>query len=369
MHTLPARSPWSQIGLFTLAAVFMLACVLLYPPLCVPLALCMPLLACPAQARVGLWAALLLPLVPGIGALLAGGDSGLCLLLLPSPYLGLLWTHWARRRKLSFAMMSMGLSGILLFCQVLWWSGMLAKYGEGSLPGLAGHIVTSLSTLPTSGNLLVQLVQAGFLPLPEQFRQSMGIQLGGLTLLNPLLQADLLNALRFRLQDLLTRLAPAFLMQTSLVLGLCTALRTSKAFGRTNAQPIAILFRSGDKEIRRQILPYPLFRTLRFPREYRGHLLFLMLVSLLLSLLEGPFPALLSTLLYAAVSTVFSLLGASVLVFFVTRNHPRRAVLAGILAVLCGAVFPTLLLLLGVLDQFISLRSAAPYHQEEDSSK
>ena len=366
MQAATAANPRKRIVLLVVSLALALAAVLLFPPLAVPMSFLMPLVACPVQFSLGLWHSLLLPLAPCLGAVLTGMDLPLSLLLLPSSYFCLLLTQWASRRKFSFTSVAAMLAGLMLLAQTLWWGRVMMLLGGDLFAGLAERTVGTLSVLPNSNSLLYSLVQMGFLELPARFQQSAGLRLGSLVVLNPALRTELLNALRFQLHGLLKAGIPLLLVQSSLIIGLFTALRTTKEISKRTASSSAPLPQQEDQAPAQEPVPYPLFRIFRLPSAYRGYLFFLALMSLVLALSPGDVPALMSTLAMVAFVTVYRLLGASALVFFLCRRNPDRSFWAGFLACALYVSFPTLLFVLGLADQFMDLRTVILHHQEED---
>ncbi len=366
MHAATAFSPFKRIALRILPVALAMAAVLLLPPLAVPMAFLLPLVVCPGQFSQGLWFSLPLSLVPCAGLLLAGGDLPSSLLLLPCPCLCLLLTQWASRRKLSFTAVAAMLSGLALLTQTLWWARVTALVGGDLFAGLAEQTVALLSASPNSGSLLYNLTQVGFLELPARFRENAGIPLGRFFVLNPALRIELLNALRFQLHGMLRTGIPSLLVQSSLIIGLFTALRATKELGRQAAATGAALLQEGEEPLPPERIPYPLFRAFRLPDAYRGYLLFLALASLGLAMAQGEVPALISTLAMVAFVTVYRLLGASVLVFLLCRRDPEWAFWAGLLACALYLAFPSVLFVLGMADQFMNLRTTPLFHHHEE---
>lgn len=364
MHATAAPNHWKRIALPVLCIALLCVCLLQAPWLAMPLAFLMPVIVCPAQVRVGSWFSLLLPLLPCAGSLLAGGDLLLSLLLLPCSYGSLLLTSRARRSKLSFSLTALLLVGVALVTNGLWWARVMDLYEGDLFSGLANQTVQNLASLPSWGNWLYQMVALGVLPLPAAYAQTAGFRLGDLIFLNPALQTELLNALRFQLYSFLRQAVPQLLVQGSLLVGVCAALRTAKAIGKNSLPPISIVFRSGSHEIQRSIAAYPQFRNLRLPASYRNHALFLGLAGFVTLLFDGEFSLMLGSLLVSAFTGVFSLLGAAVLVFWATRRGASAGIPGALLAAGLALVFPTGLLVVGLLDQFMDLRLALLNHSK-----
>ena len=250
-----------------------------------------------------------------------------------------------------------------MLTQTFGWDGLCSLWGEICLPTCNANWLTYLSELPNSGNCSTAWFQVGFLKIAAQFEHAIGFPIGGLIILNPALRWELLNALRFRLYDLLKAAIPSLLIQSSLIIGLFTALRSAKEIGRRSA-PAEL--EPGHKAVPTGQVPYPLFRTLRLPHADRRYVAFLALVALGLGLVDGEIPALMSSLMMAAFATICRLMGASTLVFFLCRRHPARSLFAGLLTGAVYLLFPTLLLILGMADQFMDLRNATFHHHEGD---
>ncbi|MDD3214030.1 MAG: hypothetical protein PHY64_10155, partial [Eubacteriales bacterium] len=178
--------------------------------------------------------------------------------------------------------------------------------------------------------------------LPDAYTGSRAFQLGNLMFLNPSLERELLNMLRLRLSEGFASWIPSLLVQGALIIGVFTALLT--AHSRARKTPGAT--------------PAPLFRSLKLTRTEQGYMLALCLITLLAGLVDNTFLSLLSTLTYAGFSTVYQLLGAAVLIAMLSRNHPQRAPIYGILSALIYLAVPIALFLLGLFDQFIRLRSS-----------
>ncbi|MCL1855667.1 MAG: hypothetical protein FWF86_08030 [Clostridia bacterium] len=368
MHFAEASSPWKQWGIQFVYIALLLGCVLLIPLLSVPMAFFMPLLICPVRAPRSLFFRLLLPLAPCTGMLLAGTDFSLCLLLLPCAYLCIGVIRLNRFSRVPVTSIFLLLCLILLGTQALWWLRLGILLGGDLFPDLAEKTVESISQLSNSGNVLMQMVRVGLLALPAQSQNVTGFRLGNLVLLDPHLRIELLNALRFQLESLFRQGIPSLVVQCSLAVSLFTVLRTLRDRNKQSSSATSPVSCAKDREANRQVSPYPSFRTLRLPPAFRGHILLLVVGSFALGLMEGPVPALMSSLMTAAFSSVYQLLGAAVVVHYIGAKRSSRLKLAAILAVVLYLTFPTLLFMLGLADQFLNLRAIVPSYQEEESS-
>jgi hypothetical protein len=296
--------------------------------------------------------AFLLPAASALAFWLGGGpgDPYLAVLLFALPCLMMLAITLARRFRFSFT----GEMGLCVAACIAVLLLMLVRVSDllraPLFSGLAEYAVNRLNNSYLSGSIFYRLVSVGFLTVPESLRNVAGLRLGDLVMLNPVLQLELSNMLRLRLNDSLREWLPMLVVQGSLILGLFGALLCEGGRARKTGKP----------EIR------PLFRTLHLPRRERRYMLVICIATVLTSPSDNAFTAQLCMTLYAAFSGVYQLLGAAVLVFLLCRNHPARAPLYGTLAALLYAIFPLALFVLGMADQFMHLRAAGLSHQEEE---
>jgi hypothetical protein len=321
-----------------------------------PLALPVGLLLAPLCAYLyGLGAyslAFLMPTVPvaayRFGA--GGGDPYLSVLLFVLPYLCMAALMLSRRLRFSLT----GEAGLCVAVYLAVLLGMLARVsamlGAPLFAGLSAYAVAQLNSAYQAGDLYFRLASAGFLTVPEGMRAAAGLQLGGMVWLNPLLQLELSNMLRLRLDEGLRVWVPTLLMQGSLTLGLFCALLAERGAARKAGTPAAA----------------PLFRTLHLPKREQGYLLFICVATVLTSVSGHTYTALLCTALYATFAGVCQLLGAAVLVFLFSRRHPARAPLYGALATALYILFPLALFVLGIADQLMHLRARGLSQQEEE---
>lgn len=339
------RYLWQGFALTAILwAVFML------PPLGLLLALTLALAACPALARGDRPFAWALAVTPGVAWLLAGGETAIALWLPLPCCLCLAAVSLGHRRSLPFAAQMLLCAGAFLLAAL----GMLVRVGDL----LGGPLFTQIAAFATrrvegslmGGALLYRLADAGLLTIPDAYREVAGLQLGDYVLLNPLLFKELLNMLRLRLDEGLRLWIPTLLMQGALLTGLFTVLFSQRVYARRDGKPQEA----------------PLFRTLRLPRRDRGYVLAICIGILVTSFSGHTLVSLTQTLLYAAFTAVYQLLGAAVTVFLLANRHPTRAPLYGVLAAVLYLLFPLVLFVLGLADQFMNLRASALKHQEEE---
>ncbi|NLI22047.1 MAG: hypothetical protein GX418_10955 [Clostridiales bacterium] len=343
---------WKRFVWQPLAFAALLGCVYLFAPLAFVLAFLLPLAVCPAMTEGKTWFALSVPLAPSLGYLLAGGDPIIGAMLPLFPFLCLPVVSFRRRLRISLV----GETLLVTAAFVLSALAMLVRLSElinGPLfPGIAEYVVDTIRGSLYSGAILYRLTNAGVLTLPDAFANAMALQLGDLVWLHPALQTELLNMLRLRLNEAFTQWIPALLMQGGLLVGLLSTLAAERARARRDGT-----------------VP-PAFRQVRLSRREQGYVLVLCLGVVATSFSDQPVTALVCLLMYAAFSAVCQIQGAAVMVALLTRRHPGRAPLYGLLAALLYALFPLSLFILGVADQFVNLRAAGkridPQNQEEE---
>lgn len=336
---------WQVLAVAALAA----ALYFVYP-LALPVGLLMPLASCSLHGRGETGFAFVLPAAPAFAYLVGGGDHYLAVLLLLLPLFCLLAVVLSRRVRFSFSAETGLCVAFYLLAGLLMLSRVRAMLGAPLFSGLADYAVRQINGSLMGGSILYRLATVGYLTVPPGLRAVAGLQLGDLVWLNPLLQIELTNMLRLRLDEGLQVWLPTLLMQGSLTLGLFSALLAER--GRTRKAETPKLT--------------PLFRTLHLPRREQGYLLMVCIGTVLTSFSSQTYTSLLCTTLYATFAGVYQLLGAAVMVFLLCRRHPGRAPLYGVLAAVLYVIFPLALFVLGMADQFMHLRAASLSHQEEE---
>ncbi len=366
MHATATQNPWKRFALPFVSVALLLACVLMAPVLSIPCAVFLPLVVCPLQISVNPWFAMILPLVPCGGLLWAGADLLLSLCLLSFSYFSLFASLMMSRHKLDLNAAILWHVAAVLLAQSLFWWRVGALVGGPLFPGLADALTQAVAAAPNSNKILFALVQYGFIALPSQAQQTLALLFRDLIFLEPALRTEVLNALHFLFFSTVRQFIPSVLMQLSLILGLFTALHSVQAQLRRHPRPAFVLYRKEGKPQVCGVAFSPTFRSLQFPRPARPYLFFLGIAAMLLRMSGGEVATLASDLMLSAFVTIFALLGAATLVFLLTKDQPRKASGAGLLAAALFALFPTALFLLGLGDQLLGLRMATIKHQEED---
>jgi hypothetical protein len=350
MDVTATSNTWKRVLRQSVAFAALWVCSYLFPPIAPFVSLLLPLIICPAFARGWLWFALGLPIAPLTAFLLGGGDWALVLMISVCPYLSLLLFAQARSRRIGLHAEIIGYFAAFVLGGLCMLARVSVLLGGDLFSQLSETIVSALQSSLQSGNILYRLVTLGVLAVPEAYADSAAIQLGNVILLDPGLQRELLNMLRLRLTESFTQWIPTYLMQGAVIVGVWTALLTARAHARRNAAS----------------QPTPAFRQLSLTRREQGYVLALCLIALVCGFMGSSLFSLLSTVTYAAFSAVYQLLGAAVAVEMLSRRHPNRLILYGLLIALVYLVVPFALFLLGVADQFLHLRGSNPNLPEEE---
>lgn len=353
MDATAAVGAWKKTAWQALALAALFALCYFWPLLAFGLMFLLPLAVCPAFSRGEFWFALGLPIVPLAACALAGFPLADALLTLLPSAMALAALQTARLSRADFTRITLLCIAAYLLAALAVLMRLRLQLGGELFSGMAAYAVSRVEGSVWSGNILYRLAAMGYLSIPESFRSVAGLPVGDYILLNPLLQRELVNMLRLRLHEDLALLVPQLLMQGALVLGLFTALRTARELARKDGKAAAV----------------PLFRTLHLPRREQRYMLLLCVGIVLTSFSDSAFLSLLCTLMYAAFSGVYQLLGAAAMLYLLSRNHPQRAPVYGVLAAALYALFPLALFILGMADQFLHLRASGTHpqeHQEEE---
>ena len=164
-------------------------------------------------------------------------------------------------------------------------------------------------------------------------------------------QQQMLMSLRLTLEMLLAQYLPSLFVQSCLIIGVFTALRLERMAGMV----LVVEAKTPSQKHTRVIAP-PSFRLLAIPRNLRMLTLGLAVASLVLLLSQNSVMQIVGQLCYATFQTMFTLLGAAVLVFLYTKNDPDRKTLSGILAAAVYVMAPFVLFLIGLADQSFHFR-------------
>lgn len=348
----PKRAEWTAllVGLAILCGVMFAA-----PALCAPLALIGPLLACPLLGRKEEPVAWASAAVPVVSSLIAGYDAFYAVSLLLIGLLPLLITRLVPSQKRP------GAAGMLMYISAMIFSlamvlcmavHMLGGPLQVTLPKL---IVQKMSRMKNLGDMLRQLAMQGLVSVPDGYTLDSPVR--------PLVQAtfnqQMLMSLRLTLEMLITQELPKLFVNASVLVGLFTALRLE----RMNGVLLVVEAKSASQKQTR-IVAAPSFRLLAMPRPLRMMMVVMALASFMLMMSYGALAQTIGRLCYATFETLFTLLGAAVLVFLYTKNDPDRKTLAGLLAAAMYVVAPFVLFLIGLFDQTFHFRNPQAHKPE-----
>lgn len=338
----PKRAEWMfmtfGLGLLCIA-------MLLLPALCIPLALCVPLLGCPLVGRKEEWAAWSAAVMPAVSSLLAGYDALYAISLMLIGLVPLLITRlipMPRRPGAKGMMMYISAIAVSLALTLALAAHALGGPLYATLPGV---IVDEISRMKDCTLILRQLAAMGLISVPDGY----SLQGAARPLMDAIHNQQMLMSLRLTLEMLIRQSLPQLFVQSCLLVGLFTELRLERVKG-----VMLVVETKTANEKRTRVIAPPSFRLLAIPQGLRTALVLLCLVSFLT--VENAAGQMLSDLAFAALSTVYMLLGAATIVFLYTKNDPDRKTLAGVIAAALYVLSPFLLLLIGVMEQFMHFR-------------
>lgn len=340
----PKRAEWMfmtfGLGLLCIA-------MLLMPALCIPLALCVPLLGCPLVGRREEWTAWSAAVMPAAASLLAGYDALYALSLVLIGLLPLLITRLIPMpRRPGAKGMMMYISAIAVSLAL---SLALAAHALGGplFATLPAAIVEQIGQMKDCTLILRQLAVMGLLSVPEGYT----VQSAARPLMDAVYNQQMLMSLRLTLEMLIRQSLPQLFVQAALLVGLFTELRLERVKG-----VMLVVETKTASEKRTRVIAPPAFRLLAIPQGLRMALVLLCLVSFLTMTPGNAVGQMLSDLVFAALTAVYMLLGAATIVFLYTRNDPDRKTLAGVIAAALYVLSPYLLLMIGVMEQFMHFR-------------
>lgn len=340
----PKRAEWTAmlIGMVLLCGV-----MLAVPALCVPLSLAVPLLACPMVGRREEPAAWTSAIVPVVAALIKGYDPFYAASLLLIGALPLLITRLVPMKQRP------GLRGVLMYLSAIAFSltvvlAMAVRMLGGPLQYTLAEAFTEwVAQSPQKQMLLHQFAINGLISIPE------GYAAQGLTgvLMETAYSREMLMSLRLTAEKLIAQELPSLFVQGCMIVGLFIPLRLE----RVNGVLLVVETRTAADKRTRVVTP-PGFRLLAMPRGMRGAAAALAVTALLLTI-SGSFAYTVGQLCYAALETMFCLLGAAVMVFVYTKNDPDRKTMAGVLAAALYMMAPFVLFVIGLADQTFHFRN------------
>lgn len=367
MQATATQPSWKQIGMLLIVTALLLAAALSVPWLCFPVALVLPLLLVPlAQSSylAFLFGALIIG-IPSVALVSLSSDITLAFCLAAIPLLNFFLSHILARHRQPLGSAILWHTAATLVGQLLWWWRVGILLGGNLFMGLADFLTRTLAAHPNGDALLFGLCQYGALSLPESVHP-IAYFFGSAVFNDSALRAETLNAFHFFVYSLGRQLIPSLTVQLSLIIGLFTALQTAHFGLAFRSKPALSFTPQKGRPMVHKAGQLETFSSLRLSRSTQGYLLALALSSLIFLRTGGDFLTMVGTTMLTAVTTVYSLLGASVLLYLLTKDYLKRTGFGAGLVVMLYLLFPTLLTLLGLFDQFVNLRIITPYHQEED---
>lgn len=367
MQATATRTSWKQIGMLLIVAAFLLAAVLSAPWLCFLVALLLPLFLVPlAQSSyLAFLLGTLISCIPSVALVSLISDMTLAFCLATIPLLNFFLSRFLAKHRQPLGSAILWHTAATLAGQLLCWWRVGAMLGGNLFVGLADFLTRTFAAHPNGNALLFGLCQYGVLSLPESVH-ALAYFLGSAVFNDSALRTETLNAFHFFVYSLGRQLIPSLIIQFSLIIGLFTALKTVHFGLASRSKPTLSFTPQKGGPMLRRAGQLETFSSLRLSRSTQGYLLALALTSLIFLRTGGDFLDMVGSTMLTAVTTVYSLLGASVLLYLLTKDRLKRTGFGVGFVAMLYLFFPTLLTLLGLFDQFLNLRIITPYHQEED---
>ncbi len=233
---------------------------------------------------------------------------------------------------------------------------ILRPYLGGNLfSGGADFLVQQISASPYGDQILLQLYQSRLLDVPEEMlkgvRALMEAFIASLApgSLMPSVRTELLNGLRTLLENSLYSFLPATVINNAILAGV---------FGV--AFPIVA---ARSRQI--PVMEMAPFATWHLSRSNGLKVFILGLGNFLPTLFPNPGMLLAGNMMWAAFSTIFVIQGAALMDFFQTRGG-NRPFTRRLWPCVIYLFIPTLLMIMGVADQFLNIRGIRKPKDRED---
>lgn len=337
---------WRRAGLATLIA----GCTLLWPVTALPIGALMPLVCCPMAVAAGLPYALLLAALPSVALLLRTSLPLAALCAFSFSAFSLPACLMARRHKLGVSGLALCLAGAMAAGSALAVLCLATVAGGNVFTGVGDLVLRQIDQSPYGNAMLASLLRSGFMEMPRQYVGTSIFQLGDYAVMDAGLRLELMKMLHLRLTETMRSFLPSLLVTLCMLVGLGSVMLTANAWGRRQLPPA----------------PSPDIRMLRLTKPLRGYAAVLAIGALIFGLTSDAIFGLVGTMMYAAFSTMYEVLGASMLLFTLSSRFPKRMWLHIILALILFLVFPTALFLIGLADQFLNFRASTLFYQGED---
>ena len=343
----PKRAEWTamKVSLFVLCIAMMLA-----PVLCLPLAMAAPLLACPllkghSKEKALPWIS---AAVPALSSLAAGMDVFYSLSLALIGLLPLLVSAGIPQP------MRPGAKGMLLYMTAAAFSLTVSLAAASHALGgplqltLAEAAVRWVEASENRDLLLYRLAASGWITVPEGY----GAQNAAGLLMQTEHIRQMLMSLKLTARMLITQFMPGLFVQGCMLAGIFTSLRME----RMNGVLLVVETKTPAQKQTRVIAP-PSFRLLTLSHGLRMMWALVAVTGLVLLTSRTAAIAVAGQMCLALAETVGCLLGAAAMVFLYTQNDPDRRVTAGVMAAALYLLCPAVLLVLGIADQILHIRT------------
>jgi hypothetical protein len=246
-------------------------------------------------------------------------------------------------------------AGLIALCETGVLMILRSMAGGDLFTGGAEFLVDQVSNSPFGDQLLLQLYQYGLLSVPQEMltgaRALVDAVFSTITAdpLGPTMRTELLNGLRTLLENYLYGFIPSILVTNAVLAGLLS---------------LAIPIHAG----RKQKLPdlhMPALSSWHLDRSTGIKVLVLALGNALPYLFPNPGILLAGNMMGAAFATVFQVQGVALMSFFQERSG-SRPFFRWLWPCVLFLFIPTLLLLMGVADQFLNIRGLRNSKDKED---
>ena len=345
-----------QIRALVTGLCFLSLGMLLFPPLCVPLSLAVPLLGCLLVGKKAEWAAWMAAAMPTVSSLLAGYDPVYAFSLLAMGVSALLVTRLLPATKRA------GLKGVLWYTSAVAFSLTLAAAAAMWMLGgplwkvIAAMVVDTIGRSEQAGLLLYRLGASGLLRMPEGYAASNVL----MHVFEPAFVQQMLMSLRLTMESALFEMVPALFVQASLIVGLFTSLRVQR-FGGI----VLVVETKSATEKKTHVAVPPGFSLVTLPSKARWPILGMAAAALFLLMSEGSVYQILGQMCFTTFETVYTLIGAAVLVWVFSAKNPERKTVYGALAAALYLMLPFVLFLIGLTDQTFHYRSKPSGHPDQ----
>ena len=347
MQTIPLKPNKKTIKLHIVALFILTGLSFLFPLFIIPISLGMSYCACPLIATKEKYFSILAIVGPSIISVLYGFKVGFVFVIALINLLPLVVTYYLQKTKNTTFSMYIQYYLAAYSIAILFLVAILTYYFPPSLyEGLATAFVNLLKQSPFKNELLYQMINIGYINVPEEFSKITYQAF----LENSYLQTQLLMSFKTMISSLCASYLPVLIVQMIVVPSLFLALHIMSC----NHSYLMISDNGKDKTIIVAIPPK--FSTLTITSKAEKIIILLGIISIFLRYTNNPGLLQLSLLLYAIFVNVFSLLGASILLHLCVQKFPNQKVLFSILVGVLYVLLPTVLLLFGILDGFMHFR-------------